>query len=234
MVINIQAVVFDFDGLIFDSETPDYLSWKAVYESFGCELPLLIWQENIGSVDFFNPYTYLEGLLGRPIDRTAVHDQRKQLDRELLAQQTILPGVQNYLAEARQMGLKIGLASSSPHDWVDGYLEKLELAHWFEVVRCRDDVGDVGKPDPAVYLAALAALGVEAQSVVALEDSPNGALAAKRAGMHCVIVPNEMTRLLTFGEVNYRLNSMADMSLAALLEEIGNLQSPISNHQSPK
>jgi HAD superfamily hydrolase (TIGR01509 family) len=224
LVINIQAVVFDFDGLIFDSETPDYLSWKAVYESFGCELPLLIWQENIGSVDFFNPYTYLEGLLGRPIDRTAVHDQRKKLDKELLGQQTILPGVLDYLAEARQLGLKVGLASSSDHKWVDGYLEKLELVDRFDTVRCRDDVGDVGKPDPAVYLAALAALDVAGEQALALEDSPNGALAAKRAGMYCAIVPNEMTRGLTFGEVNYRLNSLADMSLAALLEEIGRLE----------
>lgn len=224
MVINIQAVVFDFDGLIFDSETPDYLSWKAVYESFDCELPLPIWQDNIGAVNFFDPYTYLEGLLARPLDRTAVHAQRKQLDRELLAQQTILPGVREYLAEARQMGLKVGLASSSPHEWVDGYLAQLDLVQWFEVVRCRDDVGNVGKPDPAVYLAALAALGVTGEQAVALEDSPNGALAAKRAGMYCVAIPNQMTRGLAFGEVNYRLNSLADMSLAALLAEIGRLE----------
>jgi HAD superfamily hydrolase (TIGR01509 family) len=220
----IEAIIFDFDGLILDTETPDYLSWKAVYESFECELPLQIWQDNIGAVNFFNPYIHLEELLGRPIDRTAVHHQRKQLDRELLAQQSILPGVQTYLAEARQMGLQVGLASSSAHEWVDDYLAKLNLEQWFDTVCCRDDVGDVGKPDPAVYMAALAALGVEARCAVALEDSPNGALAAKRAGMHCVIIPNQMTRGLTFGAVNYRLNSLADMSLAELLEEIGRLR----------
>jgi beta-phosphoglucomutase-like phosphatase (HAD superfamily) len=136
------GVVFDFDGLILDTETPDYLSWKAVYESFDCELPLTIWQDNIGSVDFFNPYTYLEELVGRPVDRAAIHAQRQQLDRELLAQQTILPGVESYLAEARQLGLKIGLASSSQHAWVDGFLTQLGLTEWFNVVCCRDDVGD--------------------------------------------------------------------------------------------
>ena len=217
----IRAIVFDFDGLILDTETPDYLSWKAVYESFGCELPLPLWQGNIGTTAVFNPYTYLERLLGRPIDRTAVHAQRKQLDNELIAKQTVLPGVQAYLAEAQQMGLKIGLASNSDHKWVDGFLAKLGLVENFATVRCRDDVGDVGKPDPAVYLAALDALGVEAHKAVALEDSPNGALAAKRAGMYCVAVPNQMTRGLTFGEIDYRLSSLAEMSLAALLEEIG-------------
>ena len=216
----IQAVIFDFDGLILDTEISDYLSWKAVYESFGCELPLLIWQDNIGSTDFFNPYTYLEGLLGRPIDRTAVHDQRKKLDLEMLDQLGILPGVESYLHEARQMELKVGIASSSPHSWVDGYLEKFDLTHRFDVVRCRDDVGDVGKPNPAVYLSAVAALGVAANQAVALEDSPNGALAAKRAGLYCVAIPNQMTQGLTFGEVDYRLNSLTDMSLAVLLSEI--------------
>jgi HAD superfamily hydrolase (TIGR01509 family) len=216
----IKALIFDFDGLIIDTETPDYLSWKAVYESFGCELPLAIWQENIGSVNFFNPYTYLEELLERPLDRTAVHAQRKQLDRELLAQQTILPGVESYLAEARQLGLKIGLASSSRHDWVDGYLDQLNLAHWFDAVRCRDDVDERSKPDPAVYLAALEALNVPAAHALALEDSPHGAQAAQSAGLRCVIVPNQMTSVLPFGPVTYRLDSMAAMSLSQLLAEL--------------
>lgn len=216
----IKALIFDFDGLILDTETPDYLSWKAVYESFNCELPLAIWQENIGSVNFFNPYTYLEELLERPLDRTAVHAQRKQLDRELLGQQTILPGVESYLAEARQMGLKIGLASSSRHDWVDSYLAQLGLAEWFDVVRCRDDVGERSKPDPAVYLAALEALEVEASYGLALEDSPHGALAAKQAGLRCVVVPNQMTQQLLFAAVDYRLASLADMPLAQLLKQI--------------
>ena len=122
------------------------------------------------------------------------------------------------------MGLKVGLASSSPHDWVDRYLAQLELTSWFDVVRCRDDVGDVGKPDPAVYLSAIDALGVEAQYGLALEDSPNGALAAKRAGLHCVVIPNQMTQGLIFGEVDHRLSSMTDMPLARLLEEIGILE----------
>ena len=109
----IQALIFDFDGLILDTETPDYLSWRETYASFGVDLPLDAWRENIGSTGLFDPYLYLEARLGRPIDRTAVHARRKQRDNELLAAQTILPGVAAYLADARQLGLKIGLASSS-------------------------------------------------------------------------------------------------------------------------
>jgi HAD superfamily hydrolase (TIGR01509 family) len=142
------------------------------------------------------------------------------LDRELLAQQTILPGVESYLAEARQLGLKIGLASSSQHEWVDGYLAQLGLTKWFDVVRCRDDVGERSKPDPAVYLAALEALDVPAPAALALEDSPHGALAAERAGLRCVIIPNQMTRALLFGPVSHRLDSLMDMPLVQLLEQI--------------
>lgn len=82
----IQAVIFDFDGLILDTEAPDYLSWKETYAAFGIELPLDVWNRNIGAVDLFNPYLYLEAQLGRPIDREAVHAQRRARDDMSLAQ----------------------------------------------------------------------------------------------------------------------------------------------------
>ncbi|MFQ5419416.1 MAG: hypothetical protein ACE5EY_03530, partial [Anaerolineae bacterium] len=96
----IKAVIFDFDGLILDTETPDYRSWQAIYAEFGLELPLAVWQDNIGSVDLFNPYLYLEAQLGRPVDRTAVYARRKLIDNELIAAQTVLPGVVDSLREA--------------------------------------------------------------------------------------------------------------------------------------
>ncbi len=217
----IEALVFDFDGLILDTETPDYLSWQKMYAEFGLELPLDVWHVNIGST-LFNPYLYLEGQLGRPIDRQAVHDRRKQWDNEFLAAQTILPGVESVLAEARQMGLQIGLASSSDHGWVDGYLEKLGLTDWFAVVRCSDDVDGRSKPDPAVYLSALQALDVPANRALALEDSVNGVAAAKAARMWCTAVPNPMTRGLNFDGVDFVVDSLAQMPLAQLIEEMLN------------
>ena len=93
----IQALIFDFDGLIFDSETPDFISWQETYAHYGVELPRDVWNAHIGSVTF-NPYQYLEGLLGQPIDKNAVWTRRKARDNELLAAQTIMPGVENYLA----------------------------------------------------------------------------------------------------------------------------------------
>ncbi len=218
----IEAIIFDFDGLILDSETPDYQSWQEMYAEFGVTLPLAVWLDNIGTVDLFNPYLHLENLLGHPVDRQDVHDRRKRRDNELMAAQTILPGVKTVLAEAQRLGLKIGLASSSDHAWVDGHLARLGLMDWFDAVRCSDDVNGRSKPDPAVYLAAVDALQVKANRALALEDSPNGLQAAKEAGLFCAAVPNPMTRDLNFDRADIRLESLADMPLAQLIDEVLN------------
>jgi putative hydrolase of the HAD superfamily len=116
--------------------------------------------------------------------------------------------------------LKIGLASSSDHGWVDGFLVKLGLMDWFEAVRCSDDVDGRSKPDPAVYLSAINGLGVAANRAMALEDSPNGLAAAKAAGLYCAAVPNPMTRLLNFDQADLRLESLAQMPLAQIIDEV--------------
>lgn len=216
----IEAVIFDFDGLILDTETPDFLSWQELYADFGVELPLTAWHNNIGSSDLFNPYLYLEQLLDHPIDRAAVHARRKQRDNELLAAQTVLPGVVDYLDVACQRGLKIGLASSSHHAWVDHHLERLGLFNHFEVIVCRDDVDGRSKPDPAVYQAAVEALHVLPDRALALEDSPNGVQAAKTAGLFCAAVPNPMTKGLNFDQADAQMTSLTDLPLDRLIEEV--------------
>jgi HAD superfamily hydrolase (TIGR01509 family) len=127
--------------------------------------------------------------------------------------------VQAYLAEARQMGLKIGMASSSPCRWVIGHLQRLELLEFFDTVRARDDVERV-KPDPELFLTVLADLGAEPQEAVAFEDSPNGIQAAKAAGLLCVAVPNPVTRQYSLAQADLRLDSLADLPLQALIEKV--------------
>lgn len=219
ITVMIRALIFDFDGLIFDSETPDFVSWQETYSAHGVELAREVWNAYIGTITF-DPYQHLEELVGRPIDRQAVHTIRKTRDNELLAAQTILPGVEAYLAQARELGLQIAIASSSDHNWVDGHLQRLGLFNQFEQIYCSDDVGGVGKPDPAVYHAAVAALGVAPHEALALEDSPNGVRAAKAAGVWCTAVPNQMTRDLNFDHADYRLTALTDMPLRQLIAEV--------------
>jgi HAD superfamily hydrolase (TIGR01509 family) len=216
----IQALIFDFDGLILDTEWPDFRSWQETYQAYGCTLSRDEWSRWIGTLGLFDPYARLDELVGRPLERSEVRTLRRARFYALMENQQILPGVQTMIDAAQQNGLKLGIASSSPRSWVGGYLEPLGLASFFETMQCSDDVGTT-KPDPAAYLAALQALGVTAQQAIALEDSPNGVLAAKRAGLYCVAVPNSMTRGLVFDQADLQVDSLADLSLDELLTTFG-------------
>jgi HAD superfamily hydrolase (TIGR01509 family) len=214
----IEAIVFDFDGLIFDTEIPIFQSWQEVYQSFGLELTLDDWQHFIGTSDgSFQPKTALESRLGHRINWNILEHQREQRELELIDQREIRPGVMDYLHDAQNKGLKLGLASSSPHSWVDFHLQRLNLYNYFQSIQCADDVV-LTKPDPALYLQAVQGIGVAPDTAIALEDSPAGALAAQRAGLFCVVVPNDITRNLTFSAGDLVLNSLADLKLADLLD----------------
>jgi HAD superfamily hydrolase (TIGR01509 family) len=212
----IRALIFDFDGLILDTESPDYQSWQEIYQAYGCPIPMHEWARWIGTVSAFDPYGYLEERLGRPVDRAAIRARRRARFDELMADQSLLPGVIEYVLEAKRLGLKTGIASSAPRDWIVSHLGPLGLESLFDRIRCSDDVGHT-KPDPAVYRAALEALGVRARQAIALEDSSNGVLAAKRAGLYCVAVPNALTRELDLSRADLQLGSLAEMPLADLL-----------------
>ncbi len=217
----IKAIIFDFDGLILDTETPDFESWRQTYASFNCELSLEVWSEYIGTTTF-NPYEYLESLLGHPVDRVAVHRARKAIDNELIAQQSILPGVVDYLDEAEALGLQLALASSSDHSWVDAHLTRLGLFERFPIICCADDVGGRPKPDPAVYHLAIERLGISPDEGLALEDSRNGVTAGKEAGLWVTAVPNTMTQHLNFDHADFKITSLAELRLETLIARVGN------------
>lgn len=216
----ISALIFDFDGLILDTEVPEFQAWQETFERHGGELSLEVWAACIGtSSDAFDPYVYLERQIGHTIDREAIRSQHRQRCAELLAAQPVLPGVQDYLNDADQLGLQLGLASSSSRTWVTRHLSRLGLITHFTSIRCADDVHQV-KPDPALYQGVLESLGLRAEEAIALEDSPNGVLAAKRAGLFCVAVPNALTRQLPLDHADLRFTSLTDMSLEALIETV--------------
>ncbi len=218
----IKALIFDFDGLILDTEGPEFVAWQEIFSEHGFEWPLSMWQQEVGHSSTLEPGLILQKWLGKPLDQMALKKRHHDLDHELIAEQSILPGVEDYLSETRQLGLKLGLASNSPHEWVDGHLQRLGLFDRFDVISCRDDVDNVGKPNPDVYLFALDKLGVRADEAIALEDSPLGSLSAHRAGVRSVVVPNLITTGMTFPHAAYQLTSMADMPLAQLIAKINN------------
>ena len=216
----IRAVVFDFDGLILDTEAPEFQTWQEIYQAHGCKLALEIWATGLGtSADAFDPCAHLEAQLGRLIDREVIHQRRRQRYYELLGAKAVLPGVREYIAEAKRLGLYLGVASSSSREWVVGHLTELGLYAYFDCIKCRDDVPHV-KPDPALYQAVVEAFALQPHQAIALEDSPNGITAAKRAGLFCVAVPNPLTRQLSLAHADLLVSSLADLPLRQLLDHV--------------
>ena len=215
----IRALIFDFDGLILDTESPEYQSWQEIYAEHACSLPLSKWGQLVGTANTFDPYAYLAEQSGRAVDRPSLQAKHRARVEELIESLSPLPGVEDYIADAKRLGLRLGVASSSRRDWVEGHLTRLGLVQHFDAITCADDVERV-KPDPALYLKAAERLGVAPSLAVALEDSPNGALAAQRAGIYCVTVPNALTQQLVFAAGDMRLSSMDSLSLGALLDQV--------------
>ena len=212
----IDTLIFDFDGIIIDTETPDYLSWQELYHSHGVELERSLWSEFIGGGDVFDVYQHLEELTGIRIDREAIGEQRRRRYLEIIESESLLPGVMDHILEAKKLGLKLGVASSSSRDWVEGHLTGRDLLRHFVSIKSADDVSNV-KPDPELYLASVAQMGTQPENALAIEDSVNGITAAKRAGLFCVVVPNEMTRDMPIDHADLRLESLSEMPLKALL-----------------
>lgn len=221
----VRAVIFDFDGLILDTEEPVFRSWVEVYQEHGAQFPFERWAEIVGSTTIgFHPQRHLEELLGRALSQEVL-DRRIVRRTEFVHAKELLPGVLQHIEEARSRGLKLGVASSSTTGWVKGHLARLGILDRFHCLRCREDVATV-KPAPDLYLAVLECLGVAAAEAFAIEDSPNGITAAKQAGLRCVAIPNIITAGLDLSHADVLLRSLAEVSLAELLTRVDPQESP--------
>ena len=218
----IRALLFDFDGLILDTVVPEFLSWKHVFDNHGFPLTPERWVEHTdsgASHASFSPYDTLEALLGTPIDRDTIRTMRRMRFAELMAVNELLPGVESRLREARESGMKVGLVTNSRREWIEDYLVRFALIPRFDAIVTADAAINT-KPDPELYLTALSLFGVEAEEALALEDSSNGITAAKAAGIFCVAVPNQVTRLSRLENADLILSSLADRTLRELLQSI--------------
>jgi len=218
---GIEALVFDFDGLILDTELPIYRAWYELFERHGAQ-PLSIdeWAAEIGTVRGLDLPGLLVERATRPVDLDEAAVWRRAHRDLLLAEQQARPGVEEWIAEAEAAGLGVAIASSSEADWVLPLLERIGLHTRFAcVVNAGGALG--AKPAPDTYLEACARLGVEPASALAIEDSPHGIAAAKAAGLRCVAVPHELTETLDLSAADLRLESLAECSLADAIARLG-------------
>lgn len=215
----IKGIIFDFDGIIVDSETTELLAWKKVYSKYNQEFPEEKYKQAIGSIynDPF-PFNNLEKLTNKELDQVQIFNQVRSHANLLLEDEHILPGVMDYLIKAKSadLSLRVGLASSSKGEWVFHHIDRLGIRHYFDCISVLEDVSKP-KPDPELYLRTLTNLNIIGSEAIALEDSFNGILAAKQAGIYVVAIPNQATNSMNFDKADLLVNSLAEISLPDLI-----------------
>jgi HAD superfamily hydrolase (TIGR01509 family) len=215
----VDAIIFDFDGVIIDTETPDYELWREFYESHGLDLPVDLWITRVGANEGtgFDPAEYFTEVTGKILDRNFLssqfNDYLKRCD-----QQPLLAGVEFMLQQAKARQLKLAIASSSYSNWVEPRLLQHDLHQYFDCICTRDHV-KMGKPAPDLYLKAVECLEVSIERCIAIEDSPNGMKAALAAGLRCIAVPNALTCRLEAPQVSLTIASLAEYDLDKLMAQ---------------
>jgi len=219
----LKALIFDFDGLILDTETPEYQVWKNIYQENGLDLPITKWGSIIGGtgISDFEPSEELPRLSQGRLESDSLRARHRSESHALILSQPILPGVMDMIRAAKEANLKLAIASSSPHSWVDTHMQRLGIFDDFDKIICRDDVG-VGrtKPNPDLFLLALDQLKVQKGEAVVFEDSPNGVKAANQAGIFVVAVPNPITSLLVIEDANLILSSLSELPFSELMNKV--------------
>ncbi|WP_308013840.1 HAD family hydrolase [Streptantibioticus parmotrematis] len=214
---RVEAVVFDHDGTLVDSITPDYEACSQVFREYGAELPAAVWAADVcGNTD---GYPALFARLAESIGRHDAAARMRERLSELWAASLLpgsvplMPAVRDVLDGLRESGVRLAVASAAPRTWVTGCLEHHRLLDRFQAVVAAEDV-ERRKPAPDAYLAAAARLGVPPERCVAVEDSLTGVDAALAAGMRVIAVPTPVTRSLDYSRADHVLPGLGGLTAA--------------------
>lgn len=213
----LKAVILDFDGLIIDSEYAVWSAWSETFADYGLDFPDDVWLPMVGTRELDDePWRYLVNATGREIDLKELEAVKRERSIRLSGELPAMPGVLELIEAAEERGLRLAIASSSSAWWIEGHLKRLGLRDRFSVV-CTAEQAGPGKPSPDVYLAALAALGVEAEEALAFEDSEHGVAAAKAAGVRAVAVPGSFCERMDFSAADAVIDTLAGFDLTRWL-----------------
>lgn len=203
-----QGIIFDFDGVLVDTEWVIYQSWVQLYAREGQEISIATYAPCLGAgYSHWDPAAHLESLTGKHYDWAAETAQRQAWLEAELQREGLMPGALELLDWAAGQGIGMAVASSSSRRWVAGWLEKLGIESRFFGVFTRTD-GYPVKPAPDLFRAAQLCLGLSAEDCLVVEDSENGTLAAWNAGIPCVAIPNRMTEQSDFSRAAWRESSL--------------------------
>ncbi len=214
---TVEAVIFDLDGLIVDSETPDVLAWQAVYARYGMEFPVALWLQNVGRRDnVWDPLVQFRRPDSPAAPETVAALRQERAEALMADYLKPLPGVVPLLAALRQCGMRTAVASSSRRAWVSDVLARLGLEAEFDAAAGGDEVRRA-KPAPDIYLLAARRLGTAPEACAALEDSPSGVRSARAAGIVCIAVPSPLTRQLDFSAADLVVGSLEEVTPEVIL-----------------
>ncbi len=204
----IQAVVFDMDGVVIDSEK----HWRRAEHDHLLSLlstPLDLKAVMGLSMEGFHAALVLSN--GLEMSWPEFRELYRTMAREIYEKRcALMPGFLQLQGDLRTARFRVGLASSSPDEWVNLVVARFGLQ--FDAVADADDVGGVGKPNPAVYLEAAKRLQVEPGACAAIEDSRNGIAAAKAAGMGCVALRNGVNDEQDLSAADFEVNSLEELT----------------------
>ncbi len=212
-----KALIFDFDGVLVDTEWAIFRSWEELFMREGFTLTVREYAPCLGAgYSHFNPAELLEKLSGRHFNWDIENAARRLREQELLASSPLMPGAHELLEWCRKEQLRTVIASSSSRTWVESWLTRLDALPYFEHIFCRSD-GFPVKPDPALFLAAQAYLQLPAETCLVIEDSENGLLAARAAGLPAVAVPCRLTAECDLSAAGFRVDSLS--ALLSILQK---------------
>ncbi len=228
MRLMITALIFDFDGLILDTETAEVRTWQNIFDELRYPFPYDEFIQTVGGygISTFDPALHLHEITNGSLNEEVMRLRFRNESGDEIRRSPILPGVTDIIAEAKRQHMKLAVASSSPHSWVDTHLTRLNLFQQFDKIICSDDVPPGRtKPNPDLFLKALEQLNVGANEAMAFEDSPHGVEAANAAGIAVVLAPNPTTSLLPFKGIYLKLDSLAVLSLDEMISHFDTIKS---------
>jgi HAD superfamily hydrolase (TIGR01509 family) len=214
-----EALIFDLDGTLIDTETADFTACKLLYEEHGAILTLEHWAEII--VGIMNGYDELFDELiqwsHNGITKDELWQRIHQLWDQTLQGMSLMPGVESLLPKLHAAGYPIGIATASDRAWADRWLTHFNLTFFFQAIATGDDIVH-NKPAPDVYLLAATQLGVRPERCLVFEDSQAGTQSAKAAGMTVVAVPSPITKSLDFSQADEIIYGLHNVSVEWIAE----------------